>query len=293
MKTGTSDYLLENRLNRLDPGLHRRFRDTVFALQNTLFRFRQLFPEFTDHSSLHSLSVINFCNHLIGPEQILELNADTIYALLMGCYLHDVGMGISEEQYRMFSTEIDFGDYPRKHPDAGIPMIVRDFHQEFSAAFIRRFSPFLEIPSQEHERAVIQVCRGHRKTDLFDRSEFPVHFTVPNGNEIQLPYLAALLRLADEIDVAADRNPIMLYDMDSFHDPKEIAFLKRHMAVRDMKITKDAFVLTASHIDEETDQMVQVMVQKMEETLRLCRDAVKAGSSFRISQSKVLIRWES
>ena len=39
----TRDYMLEKRLMMLDPELHRRFQDTVFAMQNILFRFRQLF----------------------------------------------------------------------------------------------------------------------------------------------------------------------------------------------------------------------------------------------------------
>ena len=287
MDRDTYDYLLENRLKMLDPGLHSRFSDTVFAMQNTLFRFQLLFPGFTDHSSLHSMTVIDFCNRLIGPEQIHQLNADAIYVLLMGCYLHDVGMGISRQQYQVFSREIDFGDYFEEHPDAGMERIVRDFHQEFSAAFIRRYSEFLEIPSPEHEYAIIQVCRGHRRTNLLDPSEYPVHFSVKNGNGVYLPYLAALIRLADEIDVLAARNPKMLYDLESCVSDVDVAFFKRHQAVHDMIITDDAFLLKAEHIDQETDIMIEKMVEKMEETLQECRSVVHTASPFRISQSKI------
>ena len=79
------EYMLENRLRQTNPDLHRRFTDTVFAMQHTLFRYLQLFPEFTDHSTLHSMSVIDFCNSLIGENQVLDLNPDAIYVLLMGC----------------------------------------------------------------------------------------------------------------------------------------------------------------------------------------------------------------
>ena len=289
MNPHSCDYLLENRLKELDPVLHGHFRDTVFAMQHTLFRFRQLFPEFTDHSSLHSMTVIDFCNRLIGPEQILKLNADAIYVLLMSCYLHDVGMAISEEQYREFSEEIDFGDYLEKNPGADMGKIIRSFHQEYSAAFIRKYADFLEIPSAAHEWAIIQVCRGHRRTDLFDRSEFPSHFSVENGNEIYLPYLASLIRLADEIDVIAARNPIMFYDLESFSDRYELSFHKRHMAVRELVVTEDAFTLRILHLDPETDAMINEMVLKMETTLQLCREAAKAGSPFRISQTKIIV----
>ncbi|MDO5486719.1 MAG: hypothetical protein Q4F51_10410 [Sarcina sp.] len=284
------NYILEYRLRDLDQDLHRRFTDTVFAMQNTLFHFKRLFPEYTDHSSLHSMSVINFCNQLIGPEQLERLNADSIYSLLMACYLHDSGMGISMDQYLDFSKEIDRGDYFDRHPDASVAAVVRDFHQEYSAVFVRRFREFLEIPSPEHEYAIIQVCRGHRKTDLFDPSEFPLHYRVPGGNEIYLPYLASLIRLADEIDVVAARNPMMLYDIESFTNDLDISYHKRHRAVRSLQVTEKAFILEVCPAEPEIEEMIESMVIKMQETLDLCRKATEEGSPFRIRQEKVIVR---
>ncbi len=95
-------------------GLHRNFKDAVLSLQRTLVRYKGLFPEFTDHSSLHSMSIINFANALIG-DQIELLNADELYILLMACYLHDAGMGINREEYREFIEKLDFGDYFKTH----------------------------------------------------------------------------------------------------------------------------------------------------------------------------------
>ena len=287
--TNVSDFLLENRLRKLNPELHQRFADTVVSLRKTLFRFRKLFPEYTDHSGLHSMTVIDFCNRLIGPEQAERLNADSIYTLLMSCYLHDIGMAISEKQYEDALKEIPFGDYFQKNPDAEKERVVRDFHQEFSAAFVRRYARMLEIPSAEHEFAIIEVCRGHRRTDLFDVSQFPPHYTVPGGNEIPLPYLAALIRLADEIDVVAARNPIMLYDIESFTDAEEIAYHKQHEAVKELIIEEDAFILHAVHTDEDIERMIAGTRDKMEKTLLYCREAARKQSSFRITQKEVRI----
>ena len=167
-----NNYILEYRLRDLDQDLHRRFTDTVFAMQNTLFHFKRLFPEYTDHSSLHSMSVINFCNQLIGPEQLERLNADSIYSLLMACYLHDSGMGISMDQYLDFSKEIDRGDYFDRHPDASVAAVVRDFHQEYSAVFVRRFREFLEIPLRSMSTLLFR-CRGTERQTCLIRRNFP------------------------------------------------------------------------------------------------------------------------
>ena len=109
IKSDRTDFAMERHLRTLAPDLHRSFTDAVFGLQNLLSSYKHLFPEYTDHSELHSLTVIDFCNRLIGP-QIDRMNGDEIYALLMGCYFHDVGMGISQRDYEAFSRLIPFGD---------------------------------------------------------------------------------------------------------------------------------------------------------------------------------------
>lgn len=88
------DYLLENRLANQAPELHQRVKNNVVVLQKMLESFFNWFPDFTDHSTLHSLDVLDFCNRLLG-EQVNSLSVAECYVLIMSCYLHDVGMGIS------------------------------------------------------------------------------------------------------------------------------------------------------------------------------------------------------
>ena len=182
MSKAYDNFGMEMRLRELDPALHKRFTDTVSVTGNLLFRYKRYFPEYNDHSGLHSMSVIDLCNQLIGKEQILRLNQDELYILLMSCHLHDVGMGITSKEYDEFREKIDFRDYFENHPNASLDRIIRDFHQEFSALFIEKHAGFLELPSEAHLHAVMQVVRGHRKTDLFDRNEFPLDFVLSNGS---------------------------------------------------------------------------------------------------------------
>ena len=282
------DYALELRLRELDPALHRRFTDAVFALQHVLSNYKLIFPEFTDHTELHSLTVIDFCNRLIG-DQLSELNADEIYALLMGCYFHDTGMGISEKDFHAFSEEIDFGDYFETHSRENKARIIRDFHNEFSGCFIRKYADFFELPSKEHLFAVIEIARGHRKTSLIDEKAYPIALSVPNGNTICLPYLSALIRLADEIDVTAARNPILLYHTDLVVDPQQIFYRRMHEAVRDLHITKDAFTLMIRTDDPKVWDALEQLAQKMQHTLNECKEAVLLRTSYVITQERIVL----
>ena len=280
------DFEMERRLYHLNPELHSRFRSAVFALQHILTNYKLIFPEYTDHSSLHCLTVIDFCNRLIGG-RLDRLNEDELYVLLTACYFHDTGMGITMKDFELFSREIDFGDYFSTHSREDYPDTIRDFHHELSGLFIRKYANLFDIPSEAHRWAIVQVARGHRKTDLMDEKEYPVEFRVPDGNAVCLPYLSALIRLADEIDVAAARNPVLLYDIESLTDEKQIIENKKVRAVRRLEVREDSFVLYVDPSDRDILRRLYEMAGKMQKTLDTCRAAVLGRTPYEITQRRI------
>ena len=282
------DFLLEGRLRKLDKNLHAKFTDTVFAMERILSNYKLIFPDFTDHSELHSLNVIEFCNKLIG-KQIDNLNADEIYAILMGCYFHDTGMGISVRDYDEFTKQIDFGNYFDTHSRDNIPEIIRNFHNEYSGLFIKKYAPFFELPSDEHLFAVIQISRGHRKTDLEDEKEYPKALKVPNGNTICLPYLSALVRLADEIDVTAQRNPQSIFDINKITQEVHLTEFLKHEAIKDLEVKEKEFIVKVHTDDDELFNKIKIVGSKMQQTLDYCRHAVNGVTPHTITQEKVII----
>ncbi len=284
-----NDFALERHLRELDPDLHQRFTDTVFALQHILSNYKLIFPDFTDHTELHSLNVIEFCNNLIG-DQINKLNADEIYCLLLGCYFHDTGMGISHKDYEEFSKKIDFGNYFDTHDKDNLPEIIRNFHNEYSGLFIRKYAHFFELPSEEHLFAIIQISRGHRKTNLFDDNEYPLSLKLKNNsNTICLRYLSALVRLADEIDVTAARNSHVIYDISKLTKEIDIIEFMKHDAVKDLEVKEKEFVMIVETDDEKIFHGLELVVAKMQKTLDYCRSAINGFSQFEITQEKVRI----
>ena len=283
------DYALEKRLRELDKDLHLRFSDTVFALQNILSNYKLIFPDFTDHTELHSLNVIDFCNHLID-NQLDKLNADEIYCLLLGCYFHDTGMGISHSDFDEFSKQIDFGNYFDTHSKDDYPEIVRSFHNEYSGLFIKKYAQFFEFPSEAHLYAIIEISRGHRKTNLFDDEQYPSALKIPNSdNTICVKYLAALIRLADEIDVTAARNPKSIYDLNTITKEVDIVEFMKHDAVKGLEINEKEFIMKISTDDEKIAQGLFKVAEKMQKTLDYCRDAVNNYTPYQISQEIVKV----
>ena len=284
-----NDYLLERRLKELDPGLHRIFLDTAVTSQMILTKYKSLFPEYTDHSQFHSLTVIDSCNKLIGRVQIEKLNKDEVFILLMACYLHDVGMGISERDYDEFKDLMGEKEYFEANPGDSREDFIRTYHNEFSGLFIDKYADLFDLPSKEYAFAIKQVSRGHRKTDLYDEAEYPVDYRLPDGNTVCLPYLVALVRLADEIDVAASRNPILLYDLNLLKSEISILENKKLMAVDAVKMTRSSFILYTNSAERDVLQALNNAVKKMQDTLDECRDVVAKRTDFEITQKKVLL----
>ena len=280
-----TDFQCELKLKKLNPHYSELVRDTAVVMANVLDRYTNFFPEYTDHSSLHAMQVLDFCNRLIG-DQIDLLNEDELYILIMSCYLHDTGMGISNEDYQKFHDLILSEEYKKEHPVINVKDAIRAFHQEFSATFIKKNAELFEIPSKEHIYAIVQVARGHRKTDLYDPQEYPNDFKVPNGNTICLPYLAALIRLADELDIAADRNVFANYDEHKTRD------YDKHGSIKHMDMTDDSFELT---IEEITDNQQYINyrneeIAKLQKTLDYCRNVVETRTKFKIYQTSVKVK---
>lgn len=288
MLDDSNSFALEYRLRELDGGLHKRFTDCVFALQRILSNYKLIFPEYTDHTELHTITVIQFCNKLIG-DQLSRLNRNELYVLLLGCYFHDTGMGITEKDFEAFSRQIDFGDYFEKHPGASRSEQIRDFHNEYSGLFVRKYAELFEFPSKAHLDAVFQISRGHRKTDLMDENSYPVAMAMPDGEKVCLPYLASLVRLADEIDVTAERSPVLLYDLGSISNDLQLLHHKMNRAVRELRIEKDAFTLTVDGNDPVVNDLLCKTVVKMQKTLDICRQAVNGRTPFEITQREVKV----
>lgn len=114
---------------------------------------------------------------------------------------------------------------------------------------------------------------------------------MPNGHTICLPYLAALIRLTDEIDVTAARNPGMLYDIESISDELERYYHVLHQICEALIIEKNAFVMVVRTKDPEFKGAIKVLRDKIEVTLDLCRTVVQERTPFVITQQRVEIQW--
>ena len=281
------EYLAEKTLRALDPELHSRYRNCVVVSDQMLSRYQSSFPEYTDHSTLHTLKILDICNAIIG-DQIERLTAGDLYVLLMGALFHDVGMGISEKDFYTFYRET-FSEKMCSFSKEELRELIRENHHELSGWFVKKYWRVFDIPNESYADAIVQVCRGHRKTDLYDWKEFPEAFSVTESCSVVLPYLAALIRLADELDIAADRNSEFLYDPAFIkNDSSRLEFLK-HQSIQTAEILPVCVLIKAVSDDPGICAGVVDAISKLAEVLHDCRRVVSARTSFTIQQQRIVL----
>ena len=139
---------------------------------------------------------------------------------------------------------------------------------------------------------MIQVCRGHRKTDLLDEAEYPSRFAVEPGKTVYLPYLAALLCLADELDIAAGRNISFLYNVERMPSPRDRREFRKHMAIDRVDLERERVVVHARTEDPEIRAGIREVCGKLLEKLLLCRRVAAERSPFVITQASVILDLE-
>ena len=283
------DFSCEEKLMKECPGLHKRYCNSLLATVRVLANYRAIFPDYTDHSYLHTMNIINYCNKLIGGN-IYSINCGEIYVLMMAAALHDTGMGISEKDYREFMTENDFGVNvdPSEAPD---PNVIRDLHHELSGCFIRKYSMLFEIPD-EFVYPIVQAARGHRRTDLHSKAEYPEKYSA-GGYTISLPYIAALIRLADELDISAERNICLDRSVSEVKNAYSLSVWKLHSAIRDVAITdKKCFVLVSNdRLNDGDREELSKWISKLGGVIDYFFDVVSKRTPYAVKKRTVAVEY--
>lgn len=286
----SADFFCEEKLLRLDPSLHKKYCGSVCVLVRLLTKYRAVFPDYTDHSYLHTMNVLELCNKLIG-DNAEKLNCGEIYVLIMAAALHDTGMGISERDYEEFISEERFKEYLQRNHGVPKQQIIRDLHHELSGCFIKKYSELFDIP-EEFVFPIIQTARGHRLTDLTDRTEYPIKY--PAGRYIIcLPYLSAVLRLADELDISAERNIRLDRSADEIKNTYSLSVWQLHSAIKDIFLTDKECIIYAdkSGLSEFEIEELSRWISKLEKVIEYTSDVVQSRTEFEMYRRSVTLKY--
>lgn len=186
---------------------------------------------FTGHGPEHSERIFEKLHKILWPDNAINLLSDyELYILILGVILHDIGMQCDVKKFPEIkavavnqfgaSFQVDFSKGVASSYSIEEQNELRKNHHLLTAAWLdcifRNENPLLptialdSVPTELRED-LIDVCRFHSKLNILD---------CPERNDItqvRTRFIAALLRLGDELDIdrfRVDINTVKLFGYD-------------------------------------------------------------------------------
>ncbi|MEM2087516.1 MAG: HD domain-containing protein [Thermoproteota archaeon] len=178
----------------LSPELKEKLEKIRKIAEPILDKIKETFPEYTIHDIRHSDEVIKNFDLIILEDLQKNMNPYEKFFLLAAAILHDIGM-------------VKFPDL-REHDKEEI----RRNHHIRSEEYI--VNHWKELGFDDNHQAIIvgRICRGHREDDDKLRDKEKYDWTkVYQNDSINMPFLAMVLQIADELDLTFKRAPLEYY----------------------------------------------------------------------------------
>jgi hypothetical protein len=202
--------------------LVRNLENIKSKVEPLLSKITETFPDYTTHDIKHSKDVIKKLEFVIANPLKEKLNGHEIYFLLIATYLHDIGM--------VNFPELIKGDLKELKKDKEIREHIRENHHLRAEEFIVNNFKDLSIEDEHQARIIGRICRGHRKEDLRNKEIFKSD-AVYKSDSINVPLLAAFLRIADELDLSFERAPTIIYEHVPPMDDISSEEWKKHLTI--------------------------------------------------------------
>jgi molecular chaperone HtpG len=268
---------LEKHLNKIEPALYVSFQQTKVEVELLLQKYSANFPDYTDHSIKHTFEVFKIASELLTEEEVASLQSDETYILSMACILHDVGMCIPEDKIKDVLKSDELITYRQAHPNLSAQEAIRDIHHTLSKRFIIAELELLKIPNKKYAYAIGIVAEGHRKVELGDFDIYESQYFAKDGRESAcLPYLACILRIADELDVTNSRVPKLLTKYYMPNNEISIREWLKHVATSQRNYRDNIVIFEVDCSDQNIYAALQDQFDKIQNVINYCQKIIRA-----------------
>lgn len=268
--------------------LYASFSEIVNGAKDLLTKYSVNYPKYTDHSISHSFTIIKNIELLLDKNNINTLNTDELYILLSSSILHDIGMCIETNKVKELIGANEYKKLKNLYEKENDIEFIRNIHHIISYYFILENFEILKIVDEDYAEVIALIAKAHRKEkiDNFDVYEFKR--TVSSGQDfVCMPYLACLVRLADELDITNKRTPEIIQKYYYPDEEKGKLEFEKHKSTT--KVSRDGiFIRIKARTDsQETYNALKQMIKKIEKTLNYCQKVIHKIGKFNNKEYKL------
>lgn len=218
------DLTLVKYLKSIDSPFLPKIKEVYEQVKDILdIRVPHVFPNYTLHNTGHSFRIMEYMSRLVGD--ISKLSELEITLLIYSALLHDVGMAVSEEDIISIKAdsfpfcEVKFSAMKKimeGNEDLALQEYVRRIHSSLSRRYIlENLKDKLVIPrltTLDFAKELALICEAHTKDYDWIKTNLRIN-EIRGDYSFNPQFLAAILRLADILDIDSNRTPYNLYKL--------------------------------------------------------------------------------
>lgn len=216
----TKAYLLLQK--RESPFLSQVNKAIEFASQ-ILPMITKVFQTYTLHGMTHSVHVAEYMYELI--DDVEKMSDLEIVMLIYAALFHDIGMVVSDREIEEIKTDKlllgnkKYSKVFQKYNNENIALqeCVRPVHGKRSRDFLEKIDDenrvmfFVALgTATTFQNELAMICQAHNENFEWISKELPSE-TIKGEYSLNAQYIAILLRIADYLDMDAQRAPFYLY----------------------------------------------------------------------------------
>lgn len=225
----------EDRRSPLDPKeLQGMLARAARELGDVLNRACTNFEDYTLHDVGHAVRIVELAARLLGPEQVAKLNSIELALLILAAYGHDIGMAVARGKREELEGSTGYKDYLLRHEEAWLEaeaatqsgnrqlgdfrasQLFQDFlrsqHHVLSAELVEgQLAELFVVEGKTLARPLALLCRSHGESVAAITKLQALPFA--GAFEVDLQFLACVLRLADYLDLDSARAPRTLFQL--------------------------------------------------------------------------------
>ena len=247
--------------------------DTVYDCCTRTKLIVRYMKQYTLHDELHLFRVLFIMELLIPDDLINSLSLPEIMLLILCAFFHDLGMAPSEKEFEEWNKCFDIIYLTTDYKNANYNEFknfcesqnykVEDVIALYSNGKITKadqlkdfwISEFIRKTHANRARKIIEehwnnrikyhdvnltsdfsmLCYSHNESISF-LSDLDAELLCGQDTYVSLPFVAAILRLADILDFDAKRTPSILFSQLNVKDPISIKEWQKHRAIQAWEI---------------------------------------------------------
>lgn len=237
-----------------------------------LNRFSDTFQEYTLHEKTHSANMLKIMGKIIPEETLKNMNELELTILVLSAFLHDIGMVVPRRERKGILQSKEFDDFKSGHPrivksleearkkgahrivteleDQLLTYFLRESHASRGAQFIKhKFGACLKLNDLDFSELVCKICASHNEPweNLGARGrahgyplleEYPTSYLI-GICEVNVQFLAIILRLADILDFDRERAPSAIFEYLYPVGEVSLSHWLTHFSIQGWSIDKD------------------------------------------------------